>query len=437
MRFTTSKVAEVTGGEAIGPERVVSGAAVDSRLISGGELFVPLRAARDGHEWIGTALAAGAAAYLTEQPPLDTAGATAVRVADTAAALSALAAAARSRVDCLVVGITGSVGKTTTKDLVRAVLTTQLVTHASPRSFNNEIGVPLTLVNAPEGVAALVVEMGAKAAGHIAALCEVVRPSVGVVTRIAPVHTATFGDIEDVAKAKRELVEALPADGTAVLNADDPRVAAMAASSPAPVLRFGSSAGDVRGEVVHLDDDLRPQVRIETPSGPIEARLSARGAHQLTNALAAVAVGVVAGIDLSATAQALESAELSPLRMNLFLTRRGARVLDDTWNANPASVEAALQSLAALPARHRLAVLGRMAELGTIEAAEHRRMVEVATGLGIEVLAVDAPQYGVACVRIEDVLDRLAGLSEGDAVLIKGSRVAGLDQVTAALRDGV
>ena len=436
MRFSSGEVATATEGMVHGPDRVVDGAAVDSRLVAGGELFVPLRAARDGHEWIASALAAGAAAYLTDHDPGPAAAAgagTAIHVVDTARALTALAAHARSRVDPVVIGITGSVGKTTTKDLVRAALATTLVTHASPRSFNNEIGVPLTLVNAPEDVQALVVELGARGPGHIAALCRLVRPSVGVVTRVAPVHTEFFGDIEAVARAKRELVESLPATGTAVLNADDERVAAMATATAARVLTFGTG-GDVTGTVVDLDGELRPLVRVQTPFGAFGARLGARGAHQLGNALAATTVALVAGVPLPLVAAALESAELSPQRMELFTTAGGVRVVDDTWNANPASVEAALRSLAALPARRRVAVLGVMAELGDGESEEHRRVAAIARDLGIDVVAVDAPQYGVECVRIEDVTARLAALAEGDAVLLKGSRVAGLDRVAAGLR---
>ena len=232
----------------------MSGAAVDSRTVKGGELFVPLRAARDGHDWISAALAAGAAAYLTELEPR---GGTAVRVRDAREALAALAVHARATTRATAIGVTGSVGKTTTKDMIGAVLGTTYVTHASARSFNNEIGVPLTLLGAPDDAEMLVLELGARAPQGIASLCELARPSVGVVTRVAAVHTEIFGSIEGVQRAKQELVEALPADGTAVLNADDPRVAAMASATAARVITFGTS-GDVRAELLTVDDDLRP-----------------------------------------------------------------------------------------------------------------------------------------------------------------------------------
>jgi UDP-N-acetylmuramoyl-tripeptide--D-alanyl-D-alanine ligase len=432
VRFSTSEIASLTGGHQDGPEQVVSGASIDTRTIVPGQLFVPLRGRSDGHDWIPAALEAGAPAYLTEREP---AGGTAVRVERTDRALTELGAAARlkARPDTVVVGITGSVGKTTTKDMIRAVLATTFATHASPRSYNNEIGVPLTLLTAPEETQALVLELGARAAGDIAALCAVVRPEIGVVTRVAAVHTEGLGDVEGVARAKRELVEALPPTGTAVLNADDPRVAAMADATQAHVVRFGRS-GDVRTTLLDLDDDLRPYVQIRTPSDTFEARLSARGEHQVANAAAAAAVGYVCGVPASEIARGLERAELSGLRMAVTAGRRGVRVIDDSYNANPASVEAALRSLARLPAGRRVAVLGRMAELGTLEHDEHRRMAELASELGVELLAVDAPEYGVETVSADEVVTRLADLGEDDVVLVKGSRVTELDRIAGALR---
>jgi UDP-N-acetylmuramoyl-tripeptide--D-alanyl-D-alanine ligase len=440
MRYSTAEVAEITAGVVVGEERVVVGAAIDSRSIAGQELFVPLRDNRDGHDWIQAALDAGAAAYLTERAPI---GGTAVMVDNTFDALTALGASARSRLTAQIIGVTGSVGKTTTKDMIRAILATTLVTQASVRSFNNEIGVPLTLLTAGEDTEALVVEMGARAPGDIAALCEIVRPSIGVVTRVAPVHVEGFGSVDGVARTKAELVQALPPGGTAVLNADDPRVAAMAGLTSADVVLFGTTgltgppgaAGQVRAELLDLDGDLRPLVRITTPSDTFEVRLEARGAHQVHNAAAAAAVGYVCGVPATQIAAALHDMELSPLRMSLAVGLRGIQVLDDSYNANPASVAAALQSLAALPARRRIAVLGVMAELGPVELAEHRRMADLAQTLGIEVLAVNAPQYGVESVGMEDLLDRLDEVTEGDAVLVKGSRVAGLETFAAQLKD--
>ena len=226
MRLRATDIAAATDGGLHGDDVTVSGVAIDSRQVVGGELFVPLVAERDGHDFVPAAVARGAALVLTQQRvPTDVPS---VAVADTAAALLDVGRLARRHLGSLVVGITGSVGKTSTKDLAAAALARRYRTAASEKSFNNELGVPLTLANAPDGTEAAVVEMGARGRGHIALLCDVARPTVGVVTAVVHAHTEMFGSIEEVAVAKGELVESLPAAGTAVLNGDDPRVAAMA-----------------------------------------------------------------------------------------------------------------------------------------------------------------------------------------------------------------
>ena len=229
MELRTSEIARATGGRLVGADVVVSGAAIDSRLVTGGELFVPVTAERDGHDFVGAAVAGGAAAYLSARPvPAPAGDAPAIEVDDTVGALGALGAHARGRLPDRVVGVTGSVGKTSVKDLLAAALGARWRTAAGAGSFNNELGVPLTILGAAARTEALVVEMGARGAGHVADLCAIARPTVGVVTAVAAAHTETFGSLDEVAEAKGELVEALPAAGTAVLNADDPRVAAMA-----------------------------------------------------------------------------------------------------------------------------------------------------------------------------------------------------------------
>ena len=221
MRFSTTELATHLGGSLIGPDVTVDGAGIDSRTIAPGQLFVPVVAERDGHAFIGAALAAGAAAYLTQEGP---AGGTAVAVEDTGTALMNLGVLARSRVATGVVGITGSVGKTTTKDLLRHCLASTFRTAASERSFNNELGLPLTLLNAPDDAQWVVLEMGARGVGHIAQLARVGRPDVGIVTSVAMAHVEFFGGLDGVARAKGELVRALPESGVAVLNFDDARV---------------------------------------------------------------------------------------------------------------------------------------------------------------------------------------------------------------------
>ena len=334
----------------------------------------------------------------------------AVEVDDTGAALIALGRHARRRIGAVpgfaaVVGITGSVGKTTTKDLLRAALHETLPTAASIRSFNNELGVPLTLINAPDRTQVAVVEMGARGAGHIAMLCDIAEPTVGIVTTVEMVHTEMFGELADVARAKGELIEALPPDGAAVLNADNPWVAAMADRTEARVLRFSTSdsAADLWAEHVTIDADLRPSFRLHSPWGAADVHLGVRGAHNVANALAAAAAALVVEVPLAAVAEGLSRVEMSPWRMDLQSTPSGARVLNDAYNAGPASMAAALRSLDALDAAHPVAVLGLMAELGEGGAAAHRQVADLAEDLGVQVIAVAAPDYGPAASHVPDI----------------------------------
>jgi UDP-N-acetylmuramoyl-tripeptide--D-alanyl-D-alanine ligase len=430
MQLRTSDLATATGGRLEGPDVTVDGASIDSRAVRPGQLFVPVVAARDGHAFVDAALAAGAAAYLTSAAPT---GGTAIVVDDTVAALQAAGRLARSRLQPPVIGVTGSVGKTSVKDLLAGVLTRRLRTAASERSFNNELGVPLTLLCAPDGTEAVVVEMGARDVGHVAELCAIAAPTVGIVTRVAAVHTEVFGTIDDVARAKAELVHDLPASGTAVLNAADERVAAMAAVTDAAVVTFGEG-GDVRAERLLLDEWLRARFRLRTPWGDVDVALGARGAHQADNALAAAAAALVCGLSLDDVAAGLAEAVLSPWRMDLETAPDGALVLNDAYNANPTSVAAALESLAALPAERRIAVLGVMAELGPIADEEHAAIGALAARLGIRLVTVGAPAYGGEDVAsVEEVLDLLEPLGPGDAVLVKGSRVAELERLAELL----
>lgn len=435
MRFTAKEIARAVDGSLRGDDVEVDGVTIDSREVVGGELFVPILADRDGHEYIPAAITAGAAAYLTE-PGFVRSEATAVVVEDTARALLDLGRHARSRLGDRVVGITGSVGKTTVKDLTAAALASRFTVQASPRSFNNELGVPLTLANSPDTVEAVVIEMGARGRGHIADLCEIARPTIGIVTTVALAHAEMFGTVEEVAAAKGELVEALPASGTAVLNGDHPLVAAMAPRTSATVVTFGieQAGADVTASGITIDDDLRPSFHMRSPWGDADIHLSVRGAHQVMNALAAAAGAMACGLPLENVADGLASASLSPWRMDLQRTPTGALVLNDAYNANPTSMEAALRSLAALPARRRIAVVGVMAELGPAGPDEHQRIAALARDLGIDLIAVDTPDYGVAVVDdVERALAALGSVGEGDAVLVKGSRVAGLEQLAARL----
>ena len=421
----------MVGGKLLGADVEVEGAAVDSRLLEGGELFVALRAERDGHDFVEAAFEAGAGACLVSA---DVGREPAVVVPDTFEALTALGTAARDRMQGPVVGITGSVGKTSTKDLLAAALGRRYRVSASAKSFNNELGVPLTVLNTPDDAEALVVEMGARGIGHIAALCAVARPTVGVVTTVGLSHAEFFGSLDDVVRAKGELIESLPADGTAVLNAELDLVAGMARRTSARVLTFGLAAGDVRAEDVSLDDDLQPTFRLRTPWGSAPVRLQVRGHHQVGNALAAAAAALACDAAVEEVAAGLADARLSPWRMQLERAPSGALVLNDAYNANPLSTQAALRALAGLPAERRTAVLGIMAELGAVGPAEHARIGALASELGVRLIAVDAPDYGGEQVSgADEALERLGPLGPGDAVLVKGSRAAGLEKLADTL----
>lgn len=430
MRFDLEEVARATGGRLVGEPLVVAGVSIDSRDIDGPMLFVPIVAERDGHDFIPGAIAAGAAAALTAGAPVDVPH---VVVDDTTVALQRLGAHARTRLPDAVVGITGSVGKTTTKDLLAAALAADRPTHASLRSFNNELGVPLTIANAPEDTQVAVIEMGARGIGHIRDLCDIASPTVGVVLAVGAAHTELFGDLDGVAQAKGELPEALPRSGTAVLNAADPRVMAMANRTEATILTFGGG-GDVSAGRIALDEQLRPRFELRTPAGAIDVRLEAAGLHSVTNACAAAAAAIALDVDLATIAAGLGAADISPWRMSVEHTSRGAMIINDAYNANPLSMHAAIDALLAVPAARRVAVIGPMAELGAEGPAEHRAVGQRLASAGVEIVGFDVPEYGGTTVdSIEDAVAAL-GEPDGDTViLVKASRVAGLERLATAL----
>ncbi len=422
----------MAGGELHGPDVEVAGATQDSRELVEGQLFVPVVAERDGHDFIPAALESGAAAYLSNGP---TPGGTAIVVDDTVAALQAIGRHGRNRLgESWVVGITGSVGKTSTKDLVAAIFATAGPTHASARSFNNELGVPLTILNAPDDVASLVVEMGTRGPGQIATLAAIAAPSIGIVTTVGAAHTSEFGSVEAVIEAKGELVESLPLNGFAVLNAEVPGVLAMASRTSAEVITFGRDEGDVHATSVVRNADLTSNFDLQTPWGSASVTLGARGDHNVVNACAAAAAALAAGLSLTNVVTGLARPDLSPWRMELLRTPTGTLVLNDTYNANPLSVEAALRSLVELDASAHVAVLGVMAELGEESDAEHERMAALAAELGVRLISVDAPYGGDDQVpNAFDAATIVLGLGPDDAVLVKGSRVAELERLVEVL----
>jgi UDP-N-acetylmuramoyl-tripeptide--D-alanyl-D-alanine ligase len=463
VQFRTAEIVAHLGATLVGPDVTVDGASIDTRSANPGQLYVPIVAERDGHDFIPAAIAAGCPAYLTSRASVapvgsvgTVEGATAIVVDDTGAALMRLGTLARGRIGGEVTGITGSVGKTTTKDILARCLASTFSTSASERSFNNELGLPLTLLNAPEDVQMVVLEMGARGFGHIARLTSVARPQVGIVTSVASAHVEYLGDLDGVARAKGELVEGLPPSGVAVLNVDDARVVGMAEFSPCPVLGY-SVRGDavprntrvdtdrthdktqkhieaqVIAEDVSLDAELRPSFRLVTPWGSARVQLSLRGVQQVGNALAASSAALWCGVPLEALVTAMADVSASPLRMEVRRPRGGPTLLVDCYNANPASTEAALRSLAALPAARRVALLGVMAELGADTASEHGRIAEVAEALGIDLVGYETDLYGSRSIRgIDEAVKLLRSADPVDAVLVKGSRVARLEEVVGA-----
>ncbi|MGY1793733.1 UDP-N-acetylmuramoyl-tripeptide--D-alanyl-D-alanine ligase [Geodermatophilus sp. SYSU D00525] len=461
IALTLAEVAEAVGATltpAADPAATVTGVTLDSRTVAPGDLFVAVTGERvDGHEFLDAAAAAGAAAALTTRPggPLP-----ALVVDDTVDALGRLAAAVHARLAAgglLTLGITGSSGKTSTKDLLGQVLAAAGPTVSPPGSFNNDIGLPLTVLSADEGTRHLVLEMGARGVGHIARLCAVARPDVGVVLNVGSAHLGEFGSADAIARAKGELVEALAETGTAVLNADDARVAGMAPRTRARVITTGRSAGaDVRAAEVTLDDAARARFTLVAGGEEHPVALQVVGEHQVANALSAAAAALAAGMTPAAVARALSAAEPRS-RWRMEVTRRGdgVTVVNDAYNANPESMRAALAALAGLPATRRVAVLGGMAELGPDAEAEHERLGRDAVAAGVDLLVAVGPDavgmvsgataagayhgegHGTQVASVPDRAAALDLLSEvlvpGDVVLVKASRAHGLE----VLADGL
>lgn len=437
MRFAARDLVAGLGPSArlVGDDVEIQRVSFDSRDVRPGDLFVPIVADRDGHDFVADAVSNGAVAYLSARGATSTVAATCIEVADTSIALIDAARWARGRfpADTVAVGITGSVGKTSTKDLVAAAVGAARRVTANVKSFNNEQGLPVTILNAPIDTEVLVLEMGMRGFGQIDALCRIARPSIGVVTRVGEAHTSLVGGLDGVARAKGELVEALPTHGVAVLNADDERVRAMRSRTSARVVTYGESPdADVRIANVVLDDIGRPRFTVHVADETVEVALSVPGRHMAGNAAAAMAVGSTLGVPLDAMATALREARLSDHRLATTRTRLGAHLLDDSYNANPTSVAAALDVMAATRAERRVAVLGVMAELDD-PAASHSAIARRAADLGIEIVAVETDLYGVVSRTLEDAVAIVESLGEGTAILVKGSRVAGLERLVAAV----
>nr|ADU56034.1 hypothetical protein CA37-11 [uncultured organism CA37] len=443
--LSLDEIAAVVSGtvEGDGAVTVTAPAVLDGRQAEPGGLFVAFAGEHvDGHDYAGQAGRAGAVAVLGSRPTtLPT-----VVVEDARAALQALAAhvVARLRDRLTVVGLTGSQGKTSTKDLLAAVLSHTGSTVATIGSLNNELGVPLTMLRTTPDTRFLVLEMGARGIGHIAELTALVALDVAVVLNVGQAHIGEFGSREAIATAKAELLQGLVPGGTAILNADDPRVLVMRALTDGPALTFGRAEhAHVRVLDLALDRLGRPAFTLRTADASAPVALPLVGAHQALNASAAAAAGLAAGIPLDVTAATLATASLSKWRMELRGLSGGVSLLNDSYNANPDSTRAALDALAAIEAGRRIAVLGEMRELGDDSEAEHRAIGEyaaraadlvVAVGEAAAPIAEGAGDRAVALADNDAAVDWLRrALTAGDVVLVKASRLARLDEVAAAL----
>lgn len=459
-RLTGEFVAESCGGKLLQGQAVAAygGVSIDSRTLVAGQAFVAIRGPRhDGHDYLAQAVERGAVGLVIRWSRAEAAlEATAtlqdrvfvVAVPDTEKALRDMATAWVEVMAPVVVGITGSVGKSTTKDLCAAVASSRYATHATSGNLNNLYGVSLTCLGLVPAHEVLVVEMGTSAPGEIAALCRIARPRIGVVTAVAPAHIEGLKSLDGVAIAKSEMVEAVPEDGVAVLNADDPRVRAMRSRTMARCLMYGSDEGcDVRLTGVDIEGDGRTRCRMVVAGKSVETVLSLLGTHQAYNAAAAMAVGLALGVEPEEAALAMSAVQPGKHRMSLK-NAGSVRCLDDCYNASPRSMTAALETLRRLPADggRRMAVLGDMLELGDLTEEAHRRVGAEAVRCGVEYLvavgrharlfregAVGAGLPGNAVVETPDALAALdvvaAIIRPGDLVLVKGSRGVGLEVV--------
>ncbi|CAL9652943.1 UDP-N-acetylmuramoyl-tripeptide--D-alanyl-D-alanine ligase [Streptomyces sp. enrichment culture] len=426
-------------------------AAVDSRTVEPGGLFAALPGENtDGHAFAADAVKAGAVAVLATRPV----GVPAVVVDDVLDALAALARTVLAAApEATVIGLTGSAGKTSTKDLIAQVLPELGPTIATVKSFNGEIGMPLAVTHLDQGVRYIVLEMGARGIGHITHLTRIASPSVGLVLNVGTAHVGEFGGREKIAQAKGELVEALPAGGLAVLNADDPLVAAMASRTSARVLTFGvDNDADVRAVDVTVDASGRASFTLTACGTTAQISLSLHGVHHVSNALAAAAVAIGLGASVERTAAALSRAVLvASGRMEVTDRPDGVRVINDAFNANPDSMKAAFAALEVMAdGRRAIVVLGEMKELGADGDEEHRQVGRLVAAAGIHVLIAvggedaramaDAAQQDNPQLKVVEARDRdhaLALASEliqpGDLVLVKGSHSVGLEHTAARL----
>jgi len=464
LRATVETVASITGAQVLlgDPDQSVTGLCIDSRTVHTGCAFAALAGESvDGHDFVADAISAGARLILVSRPVdsltdaitlASRRGSAVLQVADVLSAVQDLATWHRQRLRCAVIGVTGSTGKTSTKDFLTAVLGTSMRVAATAGNRNNELGVPLTLLSAGSEADVLVVEMGMRGLGQIARLCEIARPDFGLVTNVGTSHLELLGTQDAVASAKGELVEAIPADGAVFLNGDDAYSAPMAARAVAPVILYGlGDECDLRADNIALDTESRASFDLVTPQGTVRTSLPVPGRHNVYNALAAAAVALRLAVRIDRIAEGLSVASMTPMRMETFTSASGVIVVNDAYNANPSSMAAAVDTLAEMQVNgKRVAVLGDMAELGSLSELAHfhigeqvaRQPIDLLITVGARALRIadGAKAKGMppgavrACLSADEAVEVLDdALSPGDAVLVKASRVMGLETIVEGI----
>lgn len=452
MRYSLADAAKATQGTTTAPQLMFNGVSTDTRTLKPGNLFVAIKGENfDGHDYIGQAMSAGACAVVTSRQV----DAPHVLVDDTLAALGQLAAFHASMLSARVIGVTGSSGKTSTKDLLAQVLSTFGETLAPPGSFNNEIGLPSTVLAATKDTDFLVLEMGMRGLGHISYLCSIAQPEVGILLNVGSAHVELLGSADAIAQAKSEIIRDLPAHGVAVLFADDARVLNLRTQTNAQIITFGESKdADIRIADLEIDRNGRPTVAFEYKDRTHSVSLQLTGEHQAFNAAAVIAACVGLGLDFDAVCAALSNAtNISKWRMEVTNFPGDITVINDSYNANPESMRAGLKALKAMSqGRRSWAVLGEMRELGDQSLAAHDELGRlcvrldvnklVAIGTAGKIIQMGAAQEGSWGDEAQHVSTPAAAVAvlksevkSGDVIFIKASRAVGLESVASELID--
>lgn len=446
MIRTLEQFAAAGHGRLHGQDRRFNEIAIDTRKLAAGDLFAALRGEKaDGHDFVPDAAAAGAAGAIVVralQLPLPQ-----IVVSNVEAALANAARAARAQFKGPVIGVAGSNGKTTVKEMIAAILSQRGPCLSTRGNLNNHLGVPMTLLRLDDSHRSAVIEMGANRRGDVEQLVQIARPGIGLITNAGAEHLEGFGSLEGAARAEGEMVAGLPPSGTAIINADDAYASLWRAGTEARVLSFGlRHEADFHAAGLRLEvdaQDFLTHFRLHSPLGEVDVRLALAGRHNVRNALAAAAAATSAGATLADVAAALSSMRAVKGRLQLRRTRAGAWLIDDSYNANPSSARAALEVLSELPGRRWL-VLGDMAELGEFADSSHRELGELARALGVERLyafgalaGLAADSFGAGAERYRDAAELTraldAAIKPDVRLLIKGSRVNRLERVVEAL----